>query len=183
MLSHRSESKNGAQFISYQLLQVLMIEFSYQNQFLWKWSDYIIIIIIIPTLWRFHYVILILVVSLRNLTEHGWQMDYAVYTLLPFAAVVVVSEVVVDWFKHGFITKFNNIQPQVYTTYRSYLAKRILFSKSPSGFIGHTSQVGCLVISVTDIFFRWSFLNDGGGEWGKRIWLNDALFNFSNVLT
>ena len=80
--------------------------------------------------------------SLRNLTEHGWQLDYALYTLTPFAAVVVVSEMIVDWFKHGFITKFNNIQPQVYTTYRSYLAKRILFSKSASGFIGHTSQVG-----------------------------------------
>jgi len=90
---------------------------------------------------RFHYFILILVVCLRNLTEYGWEVEYALYTLAPFAVAVIASELVVDWFKHDFITKFNNIQPDVYITYRSYLAKRILYSKSDSGFIGHTSQV------------------------------------------
>ena len=90
---------------------------------------------------RFHYFILILIVAIRNLTEHGWKFEYALGTLAPFAVVVIASELIVDWFKHGFITKFNNIQPEIYLTYRSFLAKDILYSKQDSGFTGHTDQV------------------------------------------
>merc|ERR1712096_529470 len=45
------------------------------------------------------------------------------------------------WFKHAFITKFNNIQPEVYLIYRSFMAKNILHSKRGTVFTGHTDQV------------------------------------------
>lgn len=87
---------------------------------------------------RFHYFILLLVVGVRNLTEHDWKWEYAWSTLAPFAAVVIASEIIVDWFKHGFITKFNNIKPDVYVEYRNFLAKDILSRKE--GF-SETDQV------------------------------------------
>ena len=90
---------------------------------------------------RFHYFVLILVIAVRNLAEHDWKFTYAMWTLAPFTAVIVASELIVDWFKHGFITKFNNIEPDIYITYRSFLAKDILYSKQDSGFTGHTDQV------------------------------------------
>lgn len=90
---------------------------------------------------RFHYLILLLVVGLRNLTEYDWNLEYAYRSFAPFAAVVIGSEFLVDWFKHAFITKFNNIQPEVYTMYRTFLAKNILHSKHDTVFTGHTDQV------------------------------------------
>jgi len=90
---------------------------------------------------RFHYLILLLVVAMRNLTEYDWDFGYFCTTFAPFAAVVIGSEFLVDWFKHAFITKFNNIQPEVYTTYRTFLAKNIIHSKHDVVFTGHTDQV------------------------------------------
>ena len=43
--------------------------------------------------------------------------------LLPLIVLIFLSEVFVDWIKHGFITKFNSISPNVYQKYSSILAK------------------------------------------------------------
>ena len=43
--------------------------------------------------------------------------------LLPLIVLIFLSEVFVDWIKHGFITKFNAISPNVYQKYSSILAK------------------------------------------------------------
>ena len=36
------------------------------------------------------------------------------YELVPDMVLVMISEVLVDWVKHAFITKFNNIPDEVY---------------------------------------------------------------------
>lgn len=90
---------------------------------------------------RFYYFIILLVVALRNFTEYEWNLEYAYSSFFPFALLVVGSEFLVDWFKHAFITKFNNIQPEVYLAYRKFLAKNILSSRDDMVFTGHTDQV------------------------------------------
>ena len=37
--------------------------------------------------------------------------------LLPDVVLILGSEVLVDWIKHAFLLKFNNIEPEVCTTY------------------------------------------------------------------
>ncbi|XP_066922465.1 transmembrane anterior posterior transformation protein 1 homolog [Clytia hemisphaerica] len=90
---------------------------------------------------RLHYSIILLVVALRNFAEYEWNIEYAYSSFFPFAALVIGSEFLVDWFKHAFITKFNNIQPDIYLTYRKFLAKNILSSRDDLVFTGHTDQV------------------------------------------
>ena len=51
-----------------------------------------------------------------------------VIPLLPMFALVLVSEIVVDWIKHAFITKFNDISPDVYRRYRAILSKDLATS-------------------------------------------------------
>ncbi|XP_047128950.1 transmembrane anterior posterior transformation protein 1 homolog isoform X1 [Hydra vulgaris] len=107
---------------------------------------------------RFHNVTLLLVVAMRNLTEYEWNLDYACSSFIPFAAVVIGSEFLVDWFKHAFITKFNDIQPDVYLTYRAFLAKNLLVNNCDTVFSGHTDQVsrrmGFTVLPMAALLIR-----------------------------
>ncbi|EDV22911.1 uncharacterized protein TRIADDRAFT_28365, partial [Trichoplax adhaerens] len=61
---------------------------------------------------RFQNFILISIVCLRNLTQYAYSTDYF-WELVPDFLMVMVSEVLVDWVKHAFITKFNNISAEV----------------------------------------------------------------------
>jgi len=89
---------------------------------------------------RFHYVNLILIVFMRNMTELNWDIEY-LWNFVPAAGLVMGSEFLVDWFKHAFITKFNDIKPEVYETYRACLAHNIVLNKDETVFTGHTDQV------------------------------------------
>lgn len=71
---------------------------------------------------RFHYVVILLIVTIRNLAQFSWNIDH-LGVLLPLIVLIFLSEVFVDWIKHGFITKFNSISPNVYQKYSSILAK------------------------------------------------------------
>ena len=69
---------------------------------------------------RFHLSLLLTLILLRNLVEHtaslaGEGRGWAVWVDLwmPFF-MVLGSELVVDWCKHAFVTKFNHIRPSVY---------------------------------------------------------------------
>lgn len=43
---------------------------------------------------------------------------------------VIVSEMVVDWLKHAFITKFNHVRASVYGRFTDVLAKDVLLAGS-----------------------------------------------------
>ena len=48
--------------------------------------------------------------------------------MIPIFVMVLLSEMVVDWIKHAFITKFNDISPDVYRRYRAILSKDLATS-------------------------------------------------------
>ncbi len=94
---------------------------------------------------RFHYIVLLLIVALRNLAQFNWNVGefkadvtIEVYlydshfisdhlgVLLPLIFLIFLSEILVDWIKHGFITKFNGISPNEYKTYSLVLAKDMI---------------------------------------------------------
>lgn len=92
---------------------------------------------------RFHYIILLTIVVIRNLAQFQWDLGKHNYirspnllfslvhlqTMLPLIAVIFLSEIFVDWIKHGFITKFNSISPYVYRKYTAILAKDLATSR------------------------------------------------------
>lgn len=51
-------------------------------------------------------------------------------SMLPLVLSVILSEVLVDCVKHAFITKFNDISPDIYMRYRLTLAKDLTDSRS-----------------------------------------------------
>ncbi|KAF8488406.1 eukaryotic membrane protein family-domain-containing protein [Gautieria morchelliformis] len=90
---------------------------------------------------RFQLSLMLIAVAFRNLIElSGSEFDFADTLVLPqsfgwsrhgnivwriFSPVmaVLLSELVVDWLKHAFITKFNHIRPSVYERYTDVLCR------------------------------------------------------------
>ena len=83
--------------------------------------------------------------ALRNLAQFNWNVGafkinvtIQLYlcdshlvsdhlgVLLPLIFLIFLSEILVDWIKHGFITKFNGISPNEYQKYSLVLAKDMI---------------------------------------------------------
>lgn len=78
---------------------------------------------------RFHLSLLLTLILLRNMVEHLNSLTgsegTSIWTVwidlcMPFV-MVLGSEVVVDWCKHAFVTKFNHIRPSVYGRFMDIL--------------------------------------------------------------
>ncbi|THH09808.1 hypothetical protein EW145_g1766 [Phellinidium pouzarii] len=88
---------------------------------------------------RFTISLMLFAVALRNMIEmYGSEFDFSegfvlpksfgwfreghiVWTIFYPVLTVLVSEQIVDWLKHAFITKFNHIRPSVYERYMDVL--------------------------------------------------------------
>ena len=87
---------------------------------------------------RLHLSVFLFLTFLRNISDSSepqgqsllilpaWLMpDYLIFVVDPLLAVMI-SEFVVDWLKHSFITKFNGIKPQVYRLFSQVIARDVL---------------------------------------------------------
>ncbi|PRD25777.1 UNVERIFIED_CONTAM: Protein TAPT1-like protein [Trichonephila clavipes] len=70
---------------------------------------------------RFHYLILLFIVVIQTMKEYNWSYDQFM-VFLPSCISVVLAEIFVDWTKHAFITRFNEINLEVYRDYTVSLA-------------------------------------------------------------
>lgn len=77
---------------------------------------------------RFHYIILLFVVIIQTMKEYNWS-DEQFWILFPDCFFVFVAEIFVDWFKHAFVTRFNEISYEVYKDYSISLAYDLASSK------------------------------------------------------
>lgn len=74
---------------------------------------------------RFQLSLYLLIIGFRNMTEVSATLDfdYVFHGLAIPLGLVFCSEILVDWLKHSFITKFNHIHPDVYSKYMDTLCK------------------------------------------------------------
>ncbi|KAF8606126.1 DUF747-domain-containing protein [Ceratobasidium sp. AG-I] len=111
---------------------------------------------------RFQLSLMLLAIALRNLIElssSGFDVEDlvlpksfrslrvnwlsgtvggAMWAILSPVLTVLMSELVVDWLKHAFITKFNHIRPSVYERYTDVLCRDLLASGSGRSSRKHT---------------------------------------------
>lgn len=106
---------------------------------------------------RFQLSVYLLIIGFRNLTEASASLDseYIIFGLVSPLALILLSEVLVDWLKHAFITKFNHIHPDVYLRFMDTLSRDFesssLADQSPavSRRIGFSSfPLACLLIRI-----------------------------------
>jgi hypothetical protein len=74
---------------------------------------------------RFHLSLLLTLILVRNLIEHTNSLTTPLklpwMDLCMSFIMVLGSELMVDWCKHAFVTKFNHIRPSIYTRFMDVL--------------------------------------------------------------
>uniref|UniRef100_A0A915JSC1 Uncharacterized protein n=1 Tax=Romanomermis culicivorax TaxID=13658 RepID=A0A915JSC1_ROMCU len=89
---------------------------------------------------RFHYFVLLSVVVVRNMTAVDWRPEHF-FEMVPDLILVMIGELLVDWMKHAFITKFNEIPYEVYKDFTITIAYDAAKSRDISAFSDHSDQV------------------------------------------
>ncbi|KAM3716883.1 Protein TAPT1 [Dirofilaria immitis] len=106
---------------------------------------------------RFHIFTLLAVVVVRNMMAVNWKCEHFV-EMLPDLALVIIAEVIVDWLKHAFITKFNEIPAEVYQDFTITIAFDVIRSRGEKAFSDYSDQVsrrmGFIPIPLTIMLIR-----------------------------
>lgn len=89
---------------------------------------------------RFHLFWLLYIVLIRNLSQRDWSVE-AVEDILPYMGFILFAEFIIDWFKHAFIVKFNNLSVYIYSEYREILACEFIKARNPANCVEHTDLI------------------------------------------
>ncbi|MFH4973535.1 hypothetical protein AB6A40_000244 [Gnathostoma spinigerum] len=106
---------------------------------------------------RFHILVLLTVVVIRNMMAVDWKFDHF-NALVPDLAMVICGEFLVDWLKHAFITKFNEIPAEVYRDFTITIAFDVMRSRDENAYSDYSDQVsrrmGFIPIPLTIMLLR-----------------------------
>nr|CAD7403531.1 unnamed protein product [Timema poppensis] len=89
---------------------------------------------------RFHLSVLLFIVVLQTMKEYSWKEE-RFWVLLPDCLMVLMSEFLVDWIKHAFITRFNELPIAVYKDYTTSLAYDMAQTRQKHAFSDHSDLV------------------------------------------
>ncbi|KAL7643625.1 UNVERIFIED_CONTAM: hypothetical protein RMT77_005608 [Armadillidium vulgare] len=89
---------------------------------------------------RFHICVLLFVVVIQTMKEYAWKSE-RLWILLPDCLLILGTEVLVDWIKHAFITRFNDIPVDAYKDYSLLIASDLITCKQKYAFSDHSDLV------------------------------------------
>lgn len=72
--------------------------------------------------------------------EYAWKVE-RLWVLIPDCIMVLLAEVLVDWIKHAFITRFNELQVDVYRDYTISLAYDVAQTRQKHAFSDYSDLV------------------------------------------
>ncbi|XP_063699688.1 protein TAPT1 homolog [Culicoides brevitarsis] len=89
---------------------------------------------------RFHLVTLLVIVVIQTMKEFNWRTDQFL-VMLPCCLWVLFTEFFVDWIKHAFVTRFNELPCDVYREYTISLAYDMAQTRQKHAFSDHSDLV------------------------------------------
>lgn len=89
---------------------------------------------------RVHLAVLLFVVVVQTMKEFNWQSSQF-FILLPDCCYVLLVEVLIDWIKHAFITRFNELPSDTYKEYTVSLAFDMTQTRQKHAFSDHSDLV------------------------------------------
>ncbi|XP_058452576.1 protein TAPT1 homolog [Malaya genurostris] len=89
---------------------------------------------------RFNLTILMLIVLIQTMKEFSWKSEQF-FVMMPDCMYVMLTELLVDWIKHAFITRFNEIPVDVYREYTTSLAYDMTQTRQKHAFSDHSDLV------------------------------------------
>lgn len=89
---------------------------------------------------RIHLTVLLFVVVIQTMKEFNWRLEQ-LFILLPDCLCVLFVELLIDWVKHAFITRFNELPSDVYKEYTISLAYDMTQTRQKHAFSDHSDLV------------------------------------------
>ncbi|MCL4126172.1 UNVERIFIED_CONTAM: hypothetical protein GTU68_009455 [Idotea baltica] len=89
---------------------------------------------------RFHICVLLFVVVIQTMKEYNWREE-RLWILLPDCLLVFGTELMIDWLKHAFITRFNDIPVDAYRHYTLLIASDLIMCKQKYAYSDHSDLV------------------------------------------
>lgn len=89
---------------------------------------------------RFHLAILLFIVVIQTMKEFSWKQEQFLI-MLPPCLYVLLTELFIDWLKHAFITRFNELPIDVYKEYTLSLAYDMTQTRQKHAFSDHSDLV------------------------------------------
>jgi len=118
---------------------------------------------------RFHLFIMLVIVMIQTMREYNWKSEQFLI-MLPDCFWVLATEFFVDWIKHAFITRFNEIPIEVYREYTISIAYDVTQTRQKHAFSDHSDllarRIGLIpfplgVVLVKALYHSLSFKNIG----------------------
>lgn len=91
---------------------------------------------------RFQLFIMLLIITLRNLVQLDFNTIsyYSKFKIIFGPTMIVIgSEILVDWIKHSYITKFNKIRPKIYLKFQYLLSNDFINNFKSINLINNTN--------------------------------------------
>ncbi|KAH8382850.1 hypothetical protein KR009_005574 [Drosophila setifemur] len=89
---------------------------------------------------RFHLSVLLFVVVIQTMKEFNWSITQF-FVMLPDCFAVLITEILIDWVKHAFITRFNELPESIYREYTTSLAYDMTQTRQKHAFSDHSDLV------------------------------------------
>lgn len=89
---------------------------------------------------RFHLSVLLFIVIIQTMKEFDWSFTQFC-VMLPDCFYVLMTEIFIDWIKHAFITRFNELPEYIYREYTTSLAYDMTQTRQKHAFSDHSDLV------------------------------------------
>lgn len=133
---------------------------------------------------RFHLFALLFVVVVQTMKEYGWREE-SFWSLAPDCLLVLGAEILVDWIKHAFVTRFNDLPAEVYHDYTISLAYDLAQTKQKYAFSDHsdivTRRMGFIPLPLGVVMLRVvysSVKSTNPGAWAVAVMAYLCLLTF-----
>ena len=101
---------------------------------------------------RFQIIVFLSLVALHNVYDMSWSVPFSWLSSTAYSfGTILTAELIIDWVKHCFVTKFNNISYKCYPKFLAYLRYDALRSspycnranvKNLGQYISQTKRIG-----------------------------------------
>lgn len=105
---------------------------------------------------RFQILVFIAIVCVHNLNDLSWQLaEDTLWNIAYIVFVVAGMEVLVDWLKHAFITRFNKMQSSVFPHFSRIIAMGVIQQDDiPDACYSTSKRIGFVSLPLATVVFR-----------------------------
>jgi hypothetical protein len=108
------------------------------------------------TVERFQLLVFLIIICVHNLNDLSWQLSQdTIWNIIYIVLIVAGMEVIVDWLKHAFITRFNKMQSSIFQNFSKIIAMGVIQQDDiPDACYTTSKRIGFVSLPLACVVFR-----------------------------